>query len=400
MDARCLRADGSSPVPRGAFAWRRHRSGTRPLTDRVKESLFAALEADGALVGPFLDLFAGSGAGGIEALSRGAPQATFVEREPKAVRVIGINLRRRTARVDSGARRLRTRRRSAILRGGVAAGKRPFGAVLVDPPYDDASSGADARAARREPSVVARRRTPSSWPSTSGATIQPERVGTLVRARQKRFGETMLSFYTRADMTTRSVPRLVRPDHVRPYRRDRPRRGDLRQADRRRPGESQEDATASISTSASRPSVRRSTRSCRHVAAQIEVAGFDGLTVDLRAAPDRCPLHRPWPARHQRLRIGAADGAHQSEALPRRRHRLLHDGARACLPELEPGQGDCLVRRRREPDDSRRRPRGGCAARPYRSTYESPRQRRGAPSDADGGDSHRHHLSHRTARDG
>jgi len=57
--------------------------GTRPLADRVKQTLFAVLEA-GSL-GPwpvaFLDLFAGSGAGGIEALSRGAPRATFVERD-------------------------------------------------------------------------------------------------------------------------------------------------------------------------------------------------------------------------------------------------------------------------------------------------------------------------------
>src|SRR3954454_19597941 len=67
--------------------------GTRPLTDRVKESLFAALEASGALQGPFLDLFAGSGAAGIEALSRGAPSATFVEHDGKACVTIGNNLR-------------------------------------------------------------------------------------------------------------------------------------------------------------------------------------------------------------------------------------------------------------------------------------------------------------------
>ena len=53
--------------------------GTRPLTDRVKETLFAILEPEleGAVVA---DLFAGSGAGGIEALSRGAARAVFVER--------------------------------------------------------------------------------------------------------------------------------------------------------------------------------------------------------------------------------------------------------------------------------------------------------------------------------
>ena len=59
----------------------------------MKQTLFAILEPDlpGARV---LDLFAGSGAAGIEALSRGAAQATFVDRDPAAVRVIGANLAR------------------------------------------------------------------------------------------------------------------------------------------------------------------------------------------------------------------------------------------------------------------------------------------------------------------
>ena len=67
--------------------------GTRPLGDRVKETLFAILEPD--LAGArFLDLFAGSGAAGIEALSRGAAHATFVERDTAAAKVIAGNLDR------------------------------------------------------------------------------------------------------------------------------------------------------------------------------------------------------------------------------------------------------------------------------------------------------------------
>ncbi|HEX5148810.1 MAG TPA: RsmD family RNA methyltransferase, partial [Candidatus Limnocylindrales bacterium] len=67
--------------------------GTRPLGDRVKQTLFAMLEPDlpGART---LDLFAGSGAAGIEALSRGAGHVTFVERDPAAIRVIAANLTR------------------------------------------------------------------------------------------------------------------------------------------------------------------------------------------------------------------------------------------------------------------------------------------------------------------
>src|ERR687890_673469 len=67
--------------------------GTRPLADRVKQTLFAILEPSlpGARV---LDLFAGSGAAGIEALSRGAAAATFVEHDNGAVAVVRANLRR------------------------------------------------------------------------------------------------------------------------------------------------------------------------------------------------------------------------------------------------------------------------------------------------------------------
>src|SRR5881392_3674445 len=66
--------------------------GTRPLADRVKQTLFAVLEPD---LGEarFLDLFAGSGAAGIEALSRGAASATFVEKDARAATVIADNLR-------------------------------------------------------------------------------------------------------------------------------------------------------------------------------------------------------------------------------------------------------------------------------------------------------------------
>ena len=64
---------------------------TRPMGDRVKQTLFAILEPDlpDARV---LDLFAGSGAAGIEALSRRAGEVTFVERDPAAIRVIHANL--------------------------------------------------------------------------------------------------------------------------------------------------------------------------------------------------------------------------------------------------------------------------------------------------------------------
>src|SRR5213596_895451 len=107
-------------------------SGTRPLADRVKQTLFAILEPDlpGARV---LDLFAGSGAAGIEALSRGAIAATFVEKDAGAAATIDANLR-----LAGFAGTAATVVRADVLRwldGG------PFGAafdlVIVDPPYAD-----------------------------------------------------------------------------------------------------------------------------------------------------------------------------------------------------------------------------------------------------------------------
>lgn len=68
--------------------------GTRPTSDRVREALFSSLEAwvdlDGASV---LDLYAGSGALGFEALSRGAARATFVESDKRASEVLKANVR-------------------------------------------------------------------------------------------------------------------------------------------------------------------------------------------------------------------------------------------------------------------------------------------------------------------
>jgi 16S rRNA (guanine966-N2)-methyltransferase len=165
--------------------------GTRPLTDRVKESLFAALEASGAFDGPFLDLFAGSGAAGIEALSRGAPSATFVERDGKACAVIGANLRR--AHLDSNGHVVRADVVS-YLRGGTPLARVPFSAAIVDPPYGDAIV---------EQVLELLGDATSNW-LTADATVVAKHFwrdelpdfGGLERTRQKRFGETMLSFYT------------------------------------------------------------------------------------------------------------------------------------------------------------------------------------------------------------
>jgi 16S rRNA (guanine966-N2)-methyltransferase len=103
-------------------------TGTRPTSDRVREALFSALEARGALEdAEVLDLYAGSGALGIEALSRGASTAVLVERDPRACAVIQSNIG------VAGVRGALVRR-SAVL-GYLRRTPGPVDLVLADPPY-------------------------------------------------------------------------------------------------------------------------------------------------------------------------------------------------------------------------------------------------------------------------
>jgi len=178
--ARSIRLDAPGP-------------GTRPIGDRVKQTLFAILDPE--LPGArFLDLFAGSGAGGVEALSRGAAHATFVERDGTAARVIMANL----ARTHLGAPDRVTVVREDVLgwlREPERAGEPPWDIVLLDPPYDDTAAlsatllsvaGLVAPGGR----VVAKH----FW-----KTVPPARAGLLASDRERRFGETALTFYRREE---------------------------------------------------------------------------------------------------------------------------------------------------------------------------------------------------------
>lgn len=103
-------------------------SATRPTTDRVREAMFNSLESLGAIDGAsVVDLFAGSGALGIEALSRGANRCTFVERDRDALRSIRANIDK-----------LGLNDRTTVTSGDVLTTigvLRGLDLVLVDPPY-------------------------------------------------------------------------------------------------------------------------------------------------------------------------------------------------------------------------------------------------------------------------
>ncbi|MEV6880219.1 16S rRNA (guanine(966)-N(2))-methyltransferase RsmD [Amycolatopsis sp. NPDC051128] len=102
--------------------------GTRPTSERVREALFNALETAGELDGAHvLDLYAGSGALGLEALSRGAADALFVESDRRAVDVLRANV----ATLGLGG----TVRAGQVEAVVAAPAPRPFDLVLADPPY-------------------------------------------------------------------------------------------------------------------------------------------------------------------------------------------------------------------------------------------------------------------------
>jgi len=106
--------------------------GTRPTTERVREAIFNSLGSAGLIDGArVLDLWAGTGALGIEALSRGAERCVFVERDRTAVGVLRDNVR--TLGLDS---------RSTVVTGdALAAAAGPADIVVADPPYGDAPWG-------------------------------------------------------------------------------------------------------------------------------------------------------------------------------------------------------------------------------------------------------------------
>ena len=163
--------------------------GTRPLADRVKQTLFAILEPDlpGARV---LDLFAGSGAAGIEALSRGAASATFVEHDAGAAKIISANL----ARAGLAGPNAAVVRDDAARWLGRADGG-PFDVVIVDPPYDRTDVLLEALEAVG-PLVASGGRVVAKhfW-----RDAPPARIGLLASERDRRFGETALTFYRRQE---------------------------------------------------------------------------------------------------------------------------------------------------------------------------------------------------------
>lgn len=165
---------------------------TRPTSDRLRETLFNVLapRIEGAA---FLDLYAGSGAVGLEALSRGAAHVTFVERAPAALKILRRNLEQ--LGIGSGFE-VRAESVAAFLRSAAKSTPRPerYEVAFADPPYDDIEEyAATLGALGRTQNFLA-----------PGAIVIAEhrrkeklddRYGALRRTRRLEQGDAALSFY-------------------------------------------------------------------------------------------------------------------------------------------------------------------------------------------------------------
>lgn len=173
---------------RGRRLVTREGGAVRPTTDKVKEAMFSIIQfrIEGRRV---LDLFAGSGQLGIEALSRGAREAVFVDSSAESVAVVKKNLE--ATGLAPAARVIRTDFAAYLLKN-----TEPFDLAFLDPPY---RTGLLGRALPMTASLMNR-----------GGTIlcenpadeeMPEQAGDFIRVRTSRYGTITLTLYQHKDVT-------------------------------------------------------------------------------------------------------------------------------------------------------------------------------------------------------
>lgn len=178
------------------------RSGTRPTSDRVREAVFSALDSADRLHGTaVLDLYAGSGALGLEAASRGASSVVLVERAAAAAGVC----RRNAAAVLRAAPGAHIRVAAAPVASFLASGvpEAPFDLVFLDPPYDLAEGELAAALAALNPLLV-----DDAWVVVERSTRSPEPGWPegLRPIRSRRYGETTVWFARGITPATRTGP--------------------------------------------------------------------------------------------------------------------------------------------------------------------------------------------------
>lgn len=183
----------------GSLSLQVPRSGTRPTSDRVREAIFSALESRDATHGArVLDLYAGSGALGLEAASRGAAEVVLVERAKPAADICRRNADA-VARADGGAHAVRVRVVQRAVAAFLEGATGPVDLAFIDPPYDlsEAALAHDlellAPLLSEDAVVVVERSSRSPEPSWPAG---------LVPERRRDYGETTL-WWAAADQPAR-----------------------------------------------------------------------------------------------------------------------------------------------------------------------------------------------------
>lgn len=180
----------------------------RPTTDRIKESVFSILREQ-VIDADFLDLCAGTGSMGIEALSRGAKHATFLERDPRCIRVIEQNLRTCGLSAVPHARCFGAAQKSTVkaylLRRDAVKGisylqkqAAVFRIIYFDPPYSKSPEGSTelyttCLTLLAEKALLS----PDGTLLVEHAkrSMIPDKIGSLTRNRIASYSDTIVSFY-------------------------------------------------------------------------------------------------------------------------------------------------------------------------------------------------------------
>ena len=158
---------------------------TRPMADKIREAAFSVLASEGIQPVRVLDLYAGSGSVGIEALSRGAEWADFVEQNPAALAVIRDNL-------ASTRFAKRSAVHQATVESFISRLREPYDFIIMDPPYASTTIRDVIEALTRSPAVE---HGTILLIGHSPHVALPERIGPLKLLRQRCHGDSCFAIY-------------------------------------------------------------------------------------------------------------------------------------------------------------------------------------------------------------
>jgi len=176
------------------------KTAVRPTMDRVKAAIFSSL-GDAVIDARVLDLFAGTGALGIEALSRGAASALFVENNSAAIAAIERNLARTKLAGD-------IRRQDVFAFLGSKQTREPFQIIFADPPYEKTKSGGEFTGLLLEDAQLAEMLEPSGiFVLEKRPSEQTPKMPLWSVVRAKAYGATEVLFLQRAGISAEVRPR-------------------------------------------------------------------------------------------------------------------------------------------------------------------------------------------------